>query len=716
MLMLGTLLPSLDTKNDEGARTYIEIMERVSKERQIAFSETMRLAEAYLTLEDWQALKSLADDATARFGDNNRVVALRALSLECSGETGQALSTLGGILDKGKHEPLALNMYINIAVRCGFVDRAIDQATRMLQQEDDSDRRKELLRLLFILKIGSDAPRTELYNIAWRYGQSANRTDEVEEGIFLQLYFFATQTGDVEIPSNHVSEFHQRLENYIREFPQSQLLRSVRLPESEDAGELLRVLEKELGVDEGRRRWIEKTVRELHEQAVPIPFAWRPRNVLVNVGDIFHLWEISKNSNKDAKEFHLAMFLNAKGPRPNLQRSHKTPLLDLLSLITVNELDLMDVLFLVFGRIAVTKSTLLELQSLSAPYVGSLFRNSAKALIEVLSRRIDLVIQPGDPQGRRPGKRWREVECAEEQKELIKSKRFVGYSDDAFIRLYFDESEVGGDSICTYDLLIEAERRGIMSNKEVGYRIAKLAKWNVIGVPVSMSHIFGILPIEIDSTQDPAKVLKKIESSGEFRDLMDAIWDYRTGYRETLDFLAKLLVFLSAQKKLNSGLMAALWRYWLNRVRLRVDEPVEPMVHLSRAMVVAGEKLRLEGFGNNSGQAMLLDEKEVQIQGEPRARRLWTAFKAVLEMEFGENMTELKEMQSIELVGGTVAALVGDESRHVDAEAIMSVLANGFVIGTAEHTRFVGAYSNSRVSILRQSEEDLVESSERGMR
>ena len=131
-LVLGTLLPSLDTKNGERARTYIEIMERVSQERQIAFSETMRLAEAYLTLEDWQALRSLADDATVRFGENNRVVALKALSLECSGETGQALRTLGGILDKGKHEPLALNMYINIAVRCGFADRAIDQATRML--------------------------------------------------------------------------------------------------------------------------------------------------------------------------------------------------------------------------------------------------------------------------------------------------------------------------------------------------------------------------------------------------------------------------------------------------------------------------------------------------------------------------------------------------------------------------------------------------------
>ena len=419
-LVLGTLLPVLDTKTREGAQIYIEIMDRVSRERQIAFSETMRLAEAYLTLEDWPALRNLANDATVRFGENNRVVALRALSLECSGETGQALRMLGGILDKGKHEPLAVNMYINIAVRCGFVDRAVDQTTRMLQQEDDGDRRKELLRLLFILKMNSDAPRAELYNIAWRYGRSVNRADEVEEGIFLQLYFFATQTGDVKIPTSEVSEFHQRLETYVQKFPQSQLLRSVRLPESEDAGELLRVLERELGFDENRRRWIEKTVRELREQAVPIPFAWRPRNVLVNVGDVFHLWEISKNSNKDAKEFHLTMFINAKGARPNLRRLEGTPILDLLSLVTVSELDLVDVLFSVFGRIAITKSTLLELQSLSGPYVGSLFRNSAKALVEMLRRRIDSIIQPGDPQGRRPGRRWREVESTEEQKELAR--------------------------------------------------------------------------------------------------------------------------------------------------------------------------------------------------------------------------------------------------------------------------------------------------------
>ena len=276
------------------------------------------------------------------------------------------------------------------------------------------------------------------------------------------------------------------------------------------------------------------------------------------------------------------------------------------------------------------------------------------------------------------------------------------------MRLYFDESEVGGNSICTYDLLVEAERRGILSNKEVGYRIAKLAKWNVIGVPASMSHLFSILPMEVDSTQDPTKVLREIESSVEFCNLIDAIWDYRTAYWDTLDFLAKLLVFLSKQRNLNSGLMAALWKYWLNRVRLRVDEPVEPMVHLGRAMVMTGDKLRVEGSRNNGGEIVLLDGKEVLIEGEPRARRLWKAFRTVLEMEFGESMTELKEMESIDLVGGAVAMLVGDESRRIDAEAIMRVLANGFVVGTTEHTRFVGAYSSSRVDVLRQSGEDLV--------
>ena len=715
-LVLGTLLPVLDTKTQEGARIYIEILERVTSERQIAFSETMKLAEAHLTLEDWQALRSLANDAMVRFEENDRVVALKALSLECSGETGQALRTLGRILDKGKHEPLALNMYINIAVRCGFAGRAIEQATRMLQQEDDSDRRKELLRLLFILKMNSDAPKEELYNIAWRYGRLVNRADEVDEGMFLQLYFFATQTGDVEIPNSHVSEFQQRLETYVQEFPKSQLLRSVCVPESEDAGEFLRVLERELGFDDERRRWIKKTVRELHEQAAPIPFAWRPRNVLVNVGDIFHLWEISKNSSKDAKEFHLAMFLNAKGTRPNLHRLEEIPILDLLSLITVSELELLDVLFLVFGRIAITKSTLLDLQSLSGPYVGSLFRNSAKMLVETLRGRIDSIIQPGDPQGGRPGRRWRELESAEELKELVRSDRFVGYSDDAFMRLYLDESEVGGDSICTYDLLIEAERRGILSNKEIGNRIAKLAKWNVIGVPVSMSHLFCILPEEIDSTQDPTEVLREIESSVEFCGLIDAIWDYRRAYLDTLDFLARLLVFLSRQRNLNPGLMAAIWKYWLNKVRLRVDEPVESMVHLGRTMVVAGDKLRVEGSESNGRGIVLLDGKEVAVEAEPRARKLWTAFRSVLEMEFGESMTELKEMESIDLVGGAVAALVGDDTRRIDAEAIMKVLENGFVVGTAEHTRFVEAYSSSRVKILTQSGEDLVESSERSRR
>ena len=292
-------------------------------------------------------------------------------------------------------------------------------------------------------------------------------------------------------------EFRLRLQNYVERFPESDVLKAVPGPDPDDPSEFLKRLEKLSGFDEEQKRWIEKTVREVRQQSVPIPFAWRPRQLLVNVSDVIHLWEIAKHSNKDAREYHLMMYAESPSEEPDLTRLSAPPLLDILSLSILFDLKLVETLFAVFKRIAVAKITLLELQNLRSPVGGSLCGSQASQILDALKRRLNRIVQPGTPNDRHWRRSQRTSEDTDHLKGLVQTGSFVGYSDDVYVRVYYDVPASLQRPVCTFDLLRTAERRGLLTTPAVAERVAKLAAWNVIGVPVSMKHFLSVCRLRL---------------------------------------------------------------------------------------------------------------------------------------------------------------------------------------------------------------------------
>ena len=672
----GTLLRQLDTRNKESAQYFIGLVKQIREHRELELSDIVRLAEAHFTLENWHELTLLADDALVRFGQRDQLVSIKALALECSGESIAALAMLEPLVKKGNQEQLALDVYINIAVRCGFVTEALATILRMLEREQEPAGRRELLRLLFLVKMTSNAPSQELYIIAWRYGQLASKVDEVQEGIFLNLYLMATLHTSVRIEEAHSREFQERLNAYSSLFPESKVIRTIPVPEMITPSEFIYQLEKVAGLDRERKRNLEKIVNDLHHQRVAVPFSWRPRNIFVNVSNVFQLWETAKNTNKDAKEYHLMMFAEEDPKQRNLGKLGAIPLLDMLSLIVANDLDLWEVLFKIFDKIAVAKSTLVELQKLCVPMLGLGFVNIARDIMEHLKTNMDCIVQPGAPHLVQITEKNEEIESIQEMIELVGTGAFVAYCDDAYIRTYVDTEVDEIKSICTFDLLQEAETRGYLSTREVALRISKLVGWNVIGVPVSVGHFLCVFPSSIDSTDDPVEISDLIRWSS-FGDMAESLWDYKCAYVQVTNHVAQVLAYMCRQPTINAGLMPALWRLWLDKVRLRADAPAKPIQHLARSMALAGAKLK--------------------DADQSSAKSLWNAYKRVVELEFGEEMDEQKETHSIELVGRTLAEMVGKDLDSINAERLLRNLRNGFVPGTAEYCCFVEAYENERL-------------------
>ena len=116
--------------------------------------------------------------------------------------------------------------------------------------------------------------------------------------------------------------------------------------------------------------------------------------------------------------------------------------------------------------------------------------------------------------------------------------------------------------------------------------------------------------------------------------------------------------------------MTALWCLWLDKVRFRADVPGSPIEYVAGTMALIGSK--------------------VDGTGEESVKRLWNSYRKVVELEFGEEMDEEKEVQAIELVGKSLAGMVGEDLVPAKAERLLESLGKGFVPGTFDHSAVYG--------------------------
>ena len=703
-MIKGILSEQLDTHSHQSAQRLVSIYDETSGTRKFALREILRLAEALATLGRWSTLLHLAETEIERFGPVDSLVTIKAFALESMGESARALSLLEGLVIKDKTSPFALMTYINIAVRCGFVPEALGQITHLLQSADLHER-KDLLRMSFSLRLAATPTDQHLLDVAWRFGQLLDQGDEIEEGTFLNMYVLSTASASISVTDERQREFAQRVDSFSKRFPRSTVFRILSLPSEGDPSALFELLDEISGVSEDQEKWHKKTLRDLKSQRIPIPFAWRPRNVLTEVVDVFHLWEIAKFSNRDDHQYHLTMF-GIEGPqRQNLKDIPRPPLLDLLSLVAIADLDLFDALFSVFPRVAVPKSVLNELQTSSSLFSSHSFADGSKAILRELRLRFSSVIQPGEPEGRPNPTRWDQIERTDHLKDLLRDGNFVGYSDDFFVRVYYNVEDRRFSPICTFDLLLEAERRGLLSKREVADRLGRLAAWNVAGVPIHADYFFSTLPSSIDATSSPDEALQTLVQTTAFCEVSAALWDLRKSYRDVIHHIAAIIAALVSQETVLRTVTPAIWGHWLNKVRLRPDVSFSPLEHLANSMALAGTHLLRAGAHLHVRTLTTPDGSPIDL-GNSIASRLWHAFLSVVALEHGSVMEERHEKEAIALVGSTLARMLASGFGLLPGQDLHMFLASGFLQGTADYSLFMNAYQETRSEPLPSNDAD----------
>src|SRR6218665_1339116 len=676
-----TLFQEYDPTDITQATRCVEVATRVRQSSRLSDAAAVRLGMALVSLRKWDDLLLLSKESRTQFDGNSRLTAFEGLALDRLGRTNEARALLEQLLDGDISDSLALNTYINIMVRCGFVEEAIKASEKVLEVATETPQKIECIRLLFNLIQTSHPTSHRLIGLATQIGSLVDPKNEVQEGIFLTMFLIGTICDEASINEENRKKIQNRFQAFFEKFPDSTILKKIEISNNATGTETLRMLERTIGLTEERRQSCAKIENQLQRGELPIPYAWRPKHVLSSVHDIVHLWEIAKRSNADDKKYHLQMMLGSTwNPAPALSTRQRTPLLDMTALLVIFDLGLMDYLFAFFPKVAIGQKTLAELSRLTHPFSGSPWHHKCRELQNCLKTHFNQILQPslGDDEDGEDSFNG----VLEEIKKLSLLEEFQLYSDDIIFRIYCSGGSDNPPGICTGDFISALEETGNLSTVEAAEKFSTLCSWHV-GVTILFEYQKAIIPRNLHSARSVADGVDLLQHSPQFMTMATAMWDVRADYFKGFGHAASLLKNLLEEKDLSTTTIASIVGVWYIKAKLRGDSSHLPIEIITNTVALA------------AAHSLPMDKDQ--------CHRLWSVFNALIEFEHGNMMDEKKEREGVAFLAKCCADL-DSENSIPGISNLRGRLALGLTSGTALSDWFESAYSTAMIDLgLRRS-------------
>lgn len=675
-----TLVHEVNPTDPEHALHCVRLSEQITEHLLLSPTMAARLGLALVTLQDWPGLLELCRSNRVRVEPGDRMAAFEALALDHLGETEKARDRLLRIVAAGSDDQLALNTYVTIATRCGYVDDAIEAAEKVLETAKSSQDQLECVKLLFTLIQFADPTSNRLLELALRAGDLVDQSVESQEGAYLMMQLSSSLGGtDLDLASDR-EQFRTRADAFFKNFPNSRMLRRGEFREGSSDKELIESLKALTGLTPDREAFQKRLEYALQQGFKTIPFSWRPRLVLSSICDVVHLWETAKVSSRDDRQFHLTM-LTELGWEPLGADAlrQRVPLLDWTALLVLYDLKLIDAVVTFFGTIAVSKATMEELAEFTNPLFGSPLRGKCLGLQKALRPHLASILQPSPSEGVSQSSTPASISRSNTQIAQIcatEPERFRLYSDDYAFRIFCaGESEV--DGVCTLDILAALVEVGVLPPIEKAWKIAQLCEWRV-GVVVQLPDILLLLPLALQSARSVRQGVEILDAEHGFVSVISALWDYRSPFEQTLGHAAAVLRTLIQEKLLSDVGLAALLRQWYVKAAMKKDAPSHGLETITLLILTA---------------AMMGDLPK------PSANRAWRVYLLLVEAHHGSRMDERLEREAIRLLAAQCAKLEVIEPG--EGQRIYSAINESLTRGTVDQSEFSSAYTAARIASQR---------------
>lgn len=628
-------LQVLPSEKPDGAEKIVAIAEGLRRQTQLPADVELEICQAHATLHRWSQLLVLADAAIARFPLHKRFVAIRAVALDRLGHVAEARALLATLVSNGAEDRFAAVTFVRIANRCGFLDEAIEVVDQLVANTNVREDKLGYLRLLHHLVASRDPQGQRVEEIAWQVGRYAEPTVEAEEAAFLGLYLTSTASGAVTVAPERVAEMNRRLTEFNARFPESGALRRVEFPEKLTFEALEEALQK-VDPQFKQRNEVRRRLEQMLERgALPFPYAWRPRWVLDGIPDVASLWVVTTQSAASANKVHLQMTTRSEQVRRAAIRD-RVPMLDLVALLVINELDLFDALFRLFDKIAISQGTYVALRRMTAPMSASWGYSRCQRILERLRTDLPRVVSPLlDPDGEDEPLDPRAI--SEEIKALVDRDGYLLYSDDAVFTTYVLGDRPHAWGFTTVDLICLAEEEGHISLQTASTAFTNLLRWHV-GIFTPTRYLMASVPASLAQETNVAKAIEAVLSS-DAGTMFREFWNVQIPYDRLLEGGTQLAAQWLGDEDLPLVAATALVGVWLQKVQFHPKVPEKTSVVRQLAVLLARASLRVER------------------RSEVVARRFCSAFKELTAEHRHQRMEQAVEYQDIRELARVVAKM-----------------------------------------------------------
>lgn len=668
------LFHDLNPHDTKVAPRIIEVAEVLMEGRLFQLEGVLQLAQAYTTLERWDDLLTWISTEQTRFPDNGTVKAIQALGLDRLGRTAEARNLLSPLIDSGTTNEFILGAYIDISVRCGFIEEAISAAESLTSAEKDKDKKRDHLRLLHNLVRAKNPEDLRAHEIAWRMGQLTDPCNESDEAVFLIAMRISPPPG-VPDPAR-IEEFLRRLQDFNDNFPTSKILKSAVLPDDATPDQILEMVMKLTGSTWESIEAQNREREELKESNRHAPFEWKPQLFQV-ARDLPQLWEASKQSKGDRHATCLPMIMGQWSVLPWSQISERVPLMDMVSLLVAYDLGILELIFKLFPKVAVPQRVMFNIGRLSDPFAGSAYFEKCRSIQKLLQTNFEQVLQPLAPIPESESRYPEFIRNTEELKKMARQALHLLYSDDAVTRIFCKGHDEDFQSICTLDVLSAMAERGLLSQREVAQKIGVLCRWGV-GMIIESKWQIASLPETAISSQSVAEGVEAIRNDEACMAIFDGIWDRPDcNFIDRMSQAKHLVVSMLYEHKLSAKVTASLMAIWCEKAIGKLGSPSPDSV--IPALL----------FQNSAIQAM---------QSYPKINRsgqLWNVYLLLVEHRQGVKLSNDNLIEAVDTIA-IAAASLDLHIRWLSQSSLRLFLSSGLKDTGFSKLRFLDSYWHFR--------------------
>jgi hypothetical protein len=366
-------------------------------------------------------------------------------------------------------------------LRSGEVDAAIKLVRRALGAATAPEAKFHYQRLLATLYSRTD--RAEYLRAVARLGELARADVEEEEGVYLLHHLMAQRDASASNTGHEVEAFQRRLNSFTERFPNSKILRVGHLKENVSAAQLSQQLQMLVGLSQEQIDLQERRRRFGENAGSHLPFGYRPRTYAPfaeNVADLLRIC-IERWYEGEAS----ALIVADDGVLG--KESKAPPIIDLVTLLALVELDLFDVLFSRWSAVAIPKESVSYLAELSLSPLSGGGIDLIDRAVRAIRRWNSKIVQPSAV-----GEVVRDYPHGEAVtlRQEANSGRFTYMSIDAAATVLAAMGEVQSGRFATIWPFIEhAQDAGVLTTAQASLVRLRVASWNSRLVPLRVEDV-----------------------------------------------------------------------------------------------------------------------------------------------------------------------------------------------------------------------------------